>query len=122
VLKSQRWLRYEAYGALLGSSDVLLSLMLSPHTSYPPLEMAAAGGLVVTNTYGPKTAAALAAISPAIHAAAPEVEPLVDALRRAVGAVSAPRSTAVALPATWDEALRDALPWLIQQVHELRAA
>jgi hypothetical protein len=122
VLKSQPWLHYEAYGALLGSSDVLLSLMLSPHTSYPPLEMAAAGGLVVTNTYGPKTAAALAAISPAIHAAAPEVEPLVDALRRAVVAVSAPRSTPVALPATWDEALRDALPWLVQQVHELRAA
>jgi hypothetical protein len=115
-------LRYEDYGALLGSSDVLLSLMLSPHTSYPPLEMAAAGGLVVTNTYGPKTAAALAEISPAIIAAAPEVGPLVDALRRAATAVSAPRSAALALPATWDEALVDALPWLVEQIRELRAA
>jgi O-antigen biosynthesis protein len=122
VLKSQPWLRYEAYGELLGSSDVLLSLMLSPHTSYPPLEMAAAGGLVVTNTYGPKTAVALAAISPAIRAAAPEVERLVTVLREAVVEVSAPRSAAVALPATWDEALGDALPWLVQQVHELRGA
>ena len=123
VLRYQPWLRYEDYGALLGSSDVLLSLMLSPHTSYPPLEMAAGGGLVVTNTYGPKTAAALAAISPAIHAAAPEVEPLVDELRRAVAAVSTPRSSPrLALPATWDEALTDALPWLVEQVRELRAA
>jgi beta-1,2-rhamnosyltransferase WsaF-like protein len=125
VLRFQPWLRYEDYGALLGSSDVLLSLMLSPHTSYPPLEMAAAGGLVVTNTYGPKTSAALAAISPAIHAAAPEVEPLVEALRETVLAVSRPRSTnevaPLALPGTWDEALRDALPWLVQQVRDLRA-
>jgi hypothetical protein len=122
VLRSQPWLRYEDYGALLGSSDVLLSLMLSPHTSYPPLEMAAAGGLVVTNTYGPKTTEALAAISPAIHAAAPEVGPLVEALRHAVRSVALPRTSAVALPATWDEALADALPWLVQQVHDLRAA
>ena len=56
TLRAQPWMPYEAYGGLLGRSDVLLSLMLSPHTSYPPLEMAAAGGLVVTNTYGPKTA------------------------------------------------------------------
>jgi beta-1,2-rhamnosyltransferase WsaF-like protein len=122
VLKAQPWLRYEEYGALLGSSDVLLSLMLSPHTSYPPLEMAAAGGLVVTNTYGPKTSAALAEISPAIRAAAPEVEPLVAALREAVAEASTPRSSPVALAATWDEALREALPWLAQQVLELRAA
>src|SRR2546423_9010624 len=92
VLTYRPWLRYEDYGALLGSSDVLLSLMLSPHTSYPPLEMAATGGLVVTNTYGPKTAPAFAAISPAIHAAPPEVVPLADALRRAVPAVPTARS------------------------------
>jgi hypothetical protein len=122
VLKHQPWLSYEEYGALLGSSDVLLSLMLSPHTSYPPLEMAVGGGLVVTNTYGPKTAAALAAISPAIRAAAPDVAPLVGALRETVLAVSAPRSTAVALPGDWDEALTDALPWLVQQIHDLRGA
>jgi hypothetical protein len=122
LLKYQPWLRYEDYGTLLGSSDVLLSLMLSPHTSYPPLEMAAAGGLVVTNTFGPKTARAFAAISPAIHAAAPAVGPLVDALQKAVAAVSTRRSAAAALPATWDEALTDVLPWLVEQVRELRAA
>ncbi len=31
-----------------------LSLMVSPHPSYPPLEMAACGMRVVTNHYGPK--------------------------------------------------------------------
>jgi hypothetical protein len=65
--------------------------MLSPHTSYPPLEMVGTGGHVVTNTFGGKTEAALKAISPRIHAASPAVEPLVAAL---AGAVAATRSTA----------------------------
>jgi O-antigen biosynthesis protein len=118
ILRAQPWLSYEAYGELLGSSDVLLSLMLSPHTSYPPLEMAASGGLVVTNTHGPKTAEALAAISPSILAAAPEVDTLVAALRRAVGS-PLPAAPDVRLPATWDEALAEVVPWLTAQVREL---
>jgi beta-1,2-rhamnosyltransferase WsaF-like protein len=119
TLRSRPWMSYEAYGELLGSSDVLLSLMLSPHTSYPPLEMATAGGVVVTNTFGPKTAEALAAISPSILAAAPEVDALVAALREAVVA-PAPSSIDVRLPATWDEALADVVPWVVRQVAALR--
>jgi len=74
TLRPTAWQSYADYAALLGESDLLLSLMLSPHPSYPPLEMAAAGGLVVTNAFGVKTAEALRAISPRIHA----VEPTVD--------------------------------------------
>jgi hypothetical protein len=118
VLRAQPWRSYGAYGELLGSSDILLSLMLSPHTSYPPLEMAAAGGLVVTNTYGPKTAASLSAMSPSILAAAPEVHALVAALRRAAEA-SIPATPDVRLPATWDEALAEVVPWLAAQVNDL---
>jgi hypothetical protein len=119
VLRSTPWLSYEAYGDLMGSSDVLLSLMHSPHTSYPPLEMAAAGGQVVTTTFGPKTAAALALLSPAIHGAAPEVQSLVAALRTAVAA--APQAApALSVPATWDDALREVVPWMTSQIRELR--
>ncbi len=32
--------------------DLGFSLMASPHSSYPPLDMAAAGAAVVTNTFG----------------------------------------------------------------------
>ena len=126
VLRGQPWVPYEAYGALLGSSDVLLSLMLSPHTSYPPLEMAAAGGLVVTNTYGPKTAEALSAISPSIRAATTDVAALVGVLSDAVAELARPSPdvavpASIAVPATWDEALRDVTPWIDAQVNELRA-
>ena len=43
-----------AYGRLLRSSAVGLSLMVSPHPSYPPLEMAHLGLLVLTNTFDGK--------------------------------------------------------------------
>ena len=42
------------YGRLLRESAVGLSLMVSPHPSYPPLDMAHAGMRVVTNRFGPK--------------------------------------------------------------------
>lgn len=44
----------EAYGRLLRSSAIGLSLMVSPHPSYPPLEMAHLGLLVLTNTFDGK--------------------------------------------------------------------
>jgi beta-1,2-rhamnosyltransferase WsaF-like protein len=47
-------LELEAYGALLRESAVGLSLMVSPHPSYPPLDMAHLGMRVVTNAFGPK--------------------------------------------------------------------
>jgi WsaF, C-terminal domain/WsaF, N-terminal domain len=47
-------LSIDAYGALLRESAVGLSLMVSPHPSYPPLDMAHLGLRVVTNRFGPK--------------------------------------------------------------------
>ena len=49
VLTSCGKLPYDDYPAYLSSVDLGLSLMLSPHPSHPPLEMAAAGARVVTN-------------------------------------------------------------------------
>jgi hypothetical protein len=45
-------LGWHDYQRLLRSMDLGLSLMASPHPSYPPLDLAAAGAAVVTNTYG----------------------------------------------------------------------
>lgn len=41
----------EAYAELLSKASVGLSLMVSPHPSYPPLEMAYAGVSTITNSY-----------------------------------------------------------------------
>ena len=45
---------WDDYLALLATAHLGVSLMASPHPSYPPLEMAASGLVVVTNRWGPK--------------------------------------------------------------------
>lgn len=47
-------LPWPEYAALVRRVDVGLSLMSSPHPSYPPLDLAACGAVAVTNRFGPK--------------------------------------------------------------------
>ena len=54
LLQSLGKLSLGDYAALLRGSAIGVSLMVSPHPSYPPLEMAHLGMLVVTNRYGAK--------------------------------------------------------------------
>ena len=54
-------LSLEDYGALLSRASVGVSLMASPHPSYPPLEMAYAGIQTVTNSFEGKDLGARAA-------------------------------------------------------------
>ena len=132
VLRNRPWLDLDAWAAELRRSSVLVSLMISPHTSYPPLEMAACGGLVVTNTFASKTAGFLAGLSPRIVGVAPEPEALAaavaDAVRRvedaggagAIGAGAIGAGDALTtLPGSWDEAFREVVPWLAAAVREL---
>lgn len=75
------------YAALLPGFDVGLSLMLTPHPSLVPLEMASAGLCTVTNTFANKTAERLRAISRNLIGAPPTLEGIVDGLRQAMGKV-----------------------------------
>ncbi len=54
VLKSVGKLSIENYAKLLEESYAGISLMVSPHPSYPPLEMATYGAKVITNKYDNK--------------------------------------------------------------------
>ncbi|KQN00009.1 hypothetical protein [Sphingomonas sp. Leaf25] len=45
---------WAAYAELVRQADLGLSLMYTPHPSYPPLDLAACGAVVVTNRFGPK--------------------------------------------------------------------
>ena len=77
ILRSLGKLPWEDYPDYLGTVDVGLSLMYSPHPSHPPLEMAAAGVRVVTNGFGPKD---LSRLSPAILSVPATAPDLADAL------------------------------------------
>ena len=101
------------YAELLREHDVGLALMYTPHPSLPPIEMAAAGMLTVTNTFETKTADALAAISPNLVAVEPTLESVVSGLRDAVAAVDDAerrvRGGAVRWSRDWGESFDDQL-------------
>jgi len=122
VLRPAPWHDLAGYAAQMRESDILLSPMLAPHPSYPPLEMAACGGPAVTTVFGPKTAEALASISSNIIGTEATIEGLACGLAEAVGRLADVQgrldATDLALPATWAEAFEDVVPELQARLDE----
>jgi hypothetical protein len=81
VLKSLGRLPIDDYITLLVTAHVGLSLMISPHPSYPPLEMALFGMPTVTTDYGVKKMREAHPLM--LSAAWPEADELVPLLRKA---------------------------------------
>ena len=75
-------LTWSQYADLAGTVDVALSLMSTPHPSYPPLDLAASGAVVVTNRFGNKTD--LSGYSHNLICADLKRDALVEALQSAV--------------------------------------
>ena len=103
VLRPAAWMDYQGYAQSLRDADVLLCPMLSPHTSYPVLEMAASGGVSVTNTFATKTREALAALSADIVATEPTIEAMAAGLVAAAARVNAghPRHASLNMASDW---------------------
>lgn len=118
ALRPAPWASYAGYADSLRQADILLCPMLSPHTSYPVLEMAACGGAAVTNSYGPKTAQALHALSPDIIGVPPTVQGFVDGLRDAAARNGGTRRDRLTLASDWDEVLRPVAAWAALAVRE----
>lgn len=74
-------LGWSEYRDLLGRIDLGVSLMASPHPSYPPLDLAAGGSVVVTNEWPGKMS--FEDVSPRILSAAPTVAALTEAIAKA---------------------------------------
>jgi hypothetical protein len=98
----------EEYIDLMPSYDVGLSLMLTPHPSLVPIEMASAGMWAVTNTYANKTVAELKAISTNLIGVEPTVSAICDGLVAAMARVDEVDNrlagAQVAWPSDWDQA------------------
>ena len=73
---------------VLPTYDLGLTLMLSPHPSLMPMDMAAAGLVTVTNTFASKTGERMSAISSNIIAVAPTLDGLTQGLATAAGEVN----------------------------------
>ena len=98
----------QEYIRMMPSYDVGLSLMLTPHPSLVPLEMASAGMWTVTNTLANKTPERLRAISTNLIGVQPTVGGIVDGLVQAmtrVGEIDERLAGArVDWPTDWDHA------------------
>lgn len=98
-------LSLEQYADELSRAAVGLSLMISPHPSYPPLEMAAFGVCVVSSCHGPKN---LQDLHPAIFSADPLTpEIIADTLACAARDAFAPRRPEPSGSAFWQRYLQD---------------
>ena len=119
------WMSFDGYAERVRTADLLLSLMLSPHPSYPPLEMAASGKLVVTNSFSVKTPERMRALSPNILVAAPNPDSVAAVLENAVGRINAGLASydpfgTIDLPSNWDESLGGIVPTLKKRIDALR--
>jgi hypothetical protein len=95
-----------SYAEVLRDYDIGLALLMTPHPSLVPLEMASAGMLTVTNTYENKTADSLTALSENLIPVEPTVAGLRRGLVEAVAGVAdvdrRARGSRVRWSATWD--------------------
>lgn len=78
-IKVHQDLKWSEYAALVRTVDLGFCLMDTPHPSYPPLDLAASGAVVVTNRHANKTS--LSQYSQNILCADPSVPTLVDSLQ-----------------------------------------
>src|SRR4051794_26050763 len=125
VLRASPWKDFDGYAAQMRDSALLLSLMLSPPPSSPPLEMAACGGLVVTNSFGVKTPQRMAEISTNILVAEPTIDSvaahLVEAVSRLADVNARRAASEVNLPGSWDEAFAPVLESVERSIAEIRS-
>jgi glycosyltransferase involved in cell wall biosynthesis len=111
-LRPLPWKDFPSYAQLMRESDALISLMLSPHPSYPPLEMAACGRPVVTTNFSTKDATRLAAISPNIIGVEPTLDAISEGVRLAITRGGEPAT--VRLPTSWAESLEP----IVSKLHD----
>ncbi|MBD1602364.1 hypothetical protein [Pseudomonas typographi] len=97
----------DEYEAITKTFDLCLTLMSSPHPSLIPMDLAASGAVVVTNTFETKTSDYLRAISSNILPADPDLYALANAIAEGVLRTNDLQSrwngATITWPKTWDE-------------------
>ena len=84
VLKMMGKVDLQTYNKIMPEYDIGLALMYTPHPSLLPLEMAAAGQVVVTNSCMNKTREQMEALSQNIICSEPTLEGITNSLGKAV--------------------------------------
>jgi hypothetical protein len=114
----------EEYELFVGSVDLCLTLMASPHPSLIPFDMAASGAIVVTNSFATKTPEYFASVSANIICRPPTLQELTAGMREAIRLVEDATyrvaNSAISFPKSWDEAWSEAHQTFINDLFEGR--
>ncbi|CAB3687762.1 hypothetical protein LMG3431_04702 [Achromobacter pestifer] len=113
-------LGWAEYAALLQTIDIGLTLMDTPHPSYPPLDLACSGAVAVTNSSGIKTD--LSQYSKNIICAAPTVDALLDGLREALAISESQKLEnlkTAGIQKDWNISLADSITFLSDRIPAL---
>ncbi len=118
-------LNWDGYMKRLADFDLVLSLMASPHTSYPPLDALSVGCKVVSNTWPGKPNAS--ELGNGIYLASAHPDDIASELNRAVEDLRLERRSGVTVPADthpryqkeWREQLDSTLAFLCSQFEEI---
>ncbi|EDK72380.1 hypothetical protein TM7_0490 [candidate division TM7 genomosp. GTL1] len=108
------------YAELLRTIDVGLTLMDTPHPSYPPLDLACSGAIAVTNSSGIKTD--LSSYSKNIICVPPTVDALLEAIRQAAGMNESKRlenMETASIQKDWNTALASSIDFLSNRIRAL---
>jgi O-antigen biosynthesis protein len=97
-------LDYRSYGELLTTVDLGISLMLAPHPSYPPLELATCGNAVVSTRW--ETKIDLDRYTDAVSLVEATPIALMEAIIDRYNTIGTEHRDC-SLPSTWDEALAE---------------
>jgi len=122
IVQCAPWLALDAYAELMRHSDIVLSLMFSPHPSYPPLEAAACGSIAVTSHFASKTEARLRQISENIVPVDMTVDSIFNGLKvakeKAVHHQARVEHSQIKLSRSWDESFESVLPRVMEMWSE----
>jgi hypothetical protein len=103
-------LSWAEYLDLISDMDIGLSLIATPHPSYPPLDLASAGAVVVTNKHGVKKS--LSNYSQNIICCSSSVDDLLQGIKKALALISSDdlvdsNIEASSLFSSWQECLSE---------------
>ena len=105
-------LTWNEYLSLISIIDIGISLMATPHPSYPPLDLASAGAVVITNGYGVKKS--LKAYSQNIITCKLTTEDLMEGIKKALKMINNEQLvkknlSQSSLFRSWEECLTDVI-------------
>ena len=103
------------YGKFAANVDLAISLMMAPHPSYPPLEMAASGAIVVTTLYENKVD--LSMYSKNILVAEYTIDSILSKIKEALRIDEKTRQINFQqnnILSNWDESFKNTIPYILK--------